>query len=1225
VSNRRSAPILPSLEVPAIRELAAFPQWVCWRLEKRGGKATKVPVAISGSRASSIDPRTWSSFEEATTTVRARADLSGVGFVFTSEDPFVGVDLDHVISKAGELEPTAREIVELLDSYTETSQSSEGLHVIVRTSREFPSGARRGNLEAYSSGRYFCMTGQVFGNRQAIADRDDPLRTLLERHLRVEPPARGQAKNVETSKPAKPDQPAPATGFPAEKFAVLLANSIEFQELWEHRRQPQRDATLSGYDLALCHIAAEAEWTDSELAALIDQHRTKYGTAADVKKGRRADYIERTIGRARKRAPTNPWSSCEAGPYAVEGGAIAQRKTTRDGVESSVPLCNFSARIVEERVRDDGVERRPVFVIAGETARGVALPQVEVPASQFAALGWVLDGWGTRALVYAGTSVKDHLRAAIQALSGEVASSISYTHTGWRNDGDQWFYLHAGGAMGAAGLSASVNVDLPSTLDRFNLPAPAEGDRLREALRVSASLLDVAPDRVTATLHAALVRAVMGEADFSVHLAGPTGARKTALAAVIQSHFGAEFDERHVPGSWSSTSNALEALLFTAKDALVVIDDFAPRGSSSDQQRYHREADRVFRNAGNRAGRARMNRDLSMRPEKPPRALALSTGEEIPTGHSVRARLVVLELGPSDMDLQNLANVQRAGRTGLLAEGLAAFLRWLAPQFEEARREHREASLAWRERAFAHGRTADALGQLAAAHTLWRRFAVEVGALSVEDATRLASRVESALLEAGAAQSELQRSEDPVGRFFELLVGAIAAGEAHLEDADREEEPPRSIEPWKLQPPARFGWRRRQTGTGEFAREELSPQGSRIGWVRGPALYLEPEAAFREAQRFAFGQGQAIPISQRTLWKRLAERGLLLSMEKGRHTSRPMIHRDQPRVIHLDARVLLSPTSGLTGLTGLNGGQERGEGVRSHSPIRGERATRAGWKPTARSPENAPRVRIARSARLARSWKVIRALISKRVRCDAGASPPPRPPPPRRRALAGGGPASLEGAARGAHSCRPRRARAGEAGDPSGPRRRSLRRPACWRTHRDGRALAHRRRASGDTRLWRALDRARSRDRFRARARGSARAIAPAGPPRRRRRPPSRPLRGDRPIRARGSSRVPGREGAPVKDRSAERSREREIRPPVDLAGRLSLRPAEAARALGVSERTLRTMLPRLPHVRLEGCVLLPVEALRRWLEAEAKAREAHVEHEAKEIMAAMRDRSNLG
>ena len=52
----------------------------------------------------------------------------------------------------------------------------------------------------------------------------------------------------------------------------------------------------------------------------------------------------------------------------------------------------------------------------------------------------------------------------------------------------------------------------------------------------------------------------------------------------------------------------------------------------------------------------------------------------------------------------------------------------------------------------------------------------------------------------------------------------------------------------------------------------------------------------------------------------------------------------------------------------------------------------------------------------------------------------------------------------------------------------------------------------------------------------------------------------------------------------------------IQLADRLALRPREAAEALGISERQLRQILPELPHTRLGGCVVLPVDALREWL-----------------------------
>src|SRR5262249_32749850 len=195
------------------------------------------------------------------------------------------------------------------------------------------------------------------------------------------------------------------------------------------------------------------------------------------------------------------------------------------------------------------------------------------------------------------------------------------------------------------------------------------------------------PDRIVFPLLAAVYRALLGDTDFGLHLCGPTGCYKSELAALAQQHFGADMDARHFPASWSSTGNALEALAFTTKDALLVVDDFAPQGSSADVQRYHREADRLFRGQGNRAGRARMRADSSLRLPKPPRGLVLSTGEDTPRGQSLRARVLVLEVSPGDLGPQPgepnpaLTACQQDAAAGKYAAALAGFLAWLAPQY----------------------------------------------------------------------------------------------------------------------------------------------------------------------------------------------------------------------------------------------------------------------------------------------------------------------------------------------------------------------------------------------------------------------------------------------------------------------------------------------------------------------------------------------------------------
>jgi hypothetical protein len=135
-------------------------------------------------------------------------------------------------------------------------------------------------------------------------------------------------------------------------------------------------------------------------------------------------------------------------PYTISGGAIHWLKQVKHRCVL-VPLCDFTARIRECIRWDDGAETTTHFVIEGETCEGRKLPAVEVPSSAFASLGWVTTHWTTDAFVFAGQSIRDHLRAAIQALSGSVNKRSVYGHLGWRKIEDKWYFLHAGGGIGA--------------------------------------------------------------------------------------------------------------------------------------------------------------------------------------------------------------------------------------------------------------------------------------------------------------------------------------------------------------------------------------------------------------------------------------------------------------------------------------------------------------------------------------------------------------------------------------------------------------------------------------------------------------------------------------------------------------------------------------------------------------------------------------------------------
>jgi hypothetical protein len=493
--------------------------------------------------------------------------------------------------------------------------------------------------------------------------------------------------------------------------------------------------------------------------------------------------------------------------YSTIGGQFCRKVVGRDGVFQS-PLCNFDARIVEEVCRDDGVERSLRFRIEGTLAAGVPLPAIEVSSDEFVKGDWPLIHWGRRAVVHAGQGNKDHLRCAIQILSDQAASRMVYAHLGWREIDGRWCYLHGGGAIGAAGPQP-VAVDLSDALQGFLLPDPPSGAALVDAVRAALQLLrGLAPDRVAMPLFCLAVRALLPECAFSGHLAGPTGVGKTELAALVQQFHGARLDARHLPASWGSTGNSLETLAFSAKDALLVVDDFCPHGNGVDVSRFHKEADRLLRAQGNRSGRQRLRPDGTLRPARLPRGTILATGEDVPRGQSLRARLHIIEVEPGDVDFARLSGCQKDAASGLYAAATAGCVAWVAPRFDAIVRRFKGRSIGLRDELSAsasHRRVPAMIGELLAAFEVFTEFCVESKAISAEESESLRSRCRKALEDSAARQESHQAASDPVERFRSLIGSVLSSGAGHVAAPD-------GTAPAEPHEPSAWGWRRGDNG-----------------------------------------------------------------------------------------------------------------------------------------------------------------------------------------------------------------------------------------------------------------------------------------------------------------------------------------------------------------------------------------------------------------------------
>lgn len=302
--------LFPSLEIAGIRTLSDVPQWVLWRFEKRGGKLTKIPRDPKQARnASSTNPKTWGTFTEAYEG-HSRYECDGVGFVFTADDDFIGVDLDKCRNiDDGIIDTWAQKIVARLDSYTEISPSRTGVHIICRGRLE-QKRRRRGQVECYTSKRYFTVTGEVVGKESDIAVIAEPLDWVFDvgpstRH--EEKPASSQSLVPVFSNPEhtklelhlNPHALADAD-IMQERFDVLKTNTEIVEGIWERTAAIGRDWSPSEWDLSLANYFVSAGWPDIEIMRGLIAHRRKHGDDLKLDREHPSDYYVRTILTARQ-------------------------------------------------------------------------------------------------------------------------------------------------------------------------------------------------------------------------------------------------------------------------------------------------------------------------------------------------------------------------------------------------------------------------------------------------------------------------------------------------------------------------------------------------------------------------------------------------------------------------------------------------------------------------------------------------------------------------------------------------------------------------------------------------------------------------------------------------------------------------------------------------------------------------------------------------------------
>jgi len=279
----------PKVRIPV--EAAGIPnalkrldQWVVWSYRLVDGKFKKPPLnPRTMTDARTNDPDTWSDFEHALA-VYEDGKSDGIGVVMRAGSGIVGIDLDHAIDDAGNVEPNALRIVKMFNSYTELSPSGSGLHIFALA--DLPVAKRSGPVELYGTSQYLTVTGCIFEDHNRLRAAQAEVEKL---HAAITPPP------VSTSR----TPPAPPREYPRRLDREIIdrasssRSGAKFRALWNG------DTTgySSGSEADAALICMLLYWTDGDRDRA-DALFRQSGLMRD--KWNRQDYRERTFAAAER-------------------------------------------------------------------------------------------------------------------------------------------------------------------------------------------------------------------------------------------------------------------------------------------------------------------------------------------------------------------------------------------------------------------------------------------------------------------------------------------------------------------------------------------------------------------------------------------------------------------------------------------------------------------------------------------------------------------------------------------------------------------------------------------------------------------------------------------------------------------------------------------------------------------------------------------------------------
>ena len=509
------------------------------------------------------------------------------------------------------------------------------------------------------------------------------------------------------------------------------------------------------------------------------------------------------------------------------------------------------------------------------------LPLITVDLDAYSNMKF-LDGsvWEKHAIISAGRTNADKLKEAMKIISRDTMQEYTvFANTGFERIDGKLCYLYHGGVIGDV---QNVSVDLADEgLERYCF-TDKKFD-VKQALQRSLSFLNLADLKITlpilSLIYLAPLTTILSKngilADVIIFVQGMSQVGKSTLVGLGLCHYG-NFNRNTFPCTFRDTLNSIEKTAYILKDTINVIDDFNPETMGNSKLG---TMEKVYGMYGDRAGRKRLTKDAGTKRAYTARGLCIVTGEMIPeVAQSRIARSMIVTIKQNSIDSKKLFELKDHAEE--LSYSMMKFIRWVIDNetkvIEYAKSTFKEMTTT--KKASVYGRTNEAVSVLWIGFTLFTQFLSDYQVIDIAYKNKLDSEASAVLNELAQSQTQYVADLKPTDIFYDTFE--------ELKNIN-------AIRIINLQVPT----------SGDYYDKNI------VGYYdpTKKVYFLYPDAVYNAVEKhYSNNSNKKFPVNAKTLWRYMAEEGLLdrgkSYEEQNRYTIPKIINGKKGQFIPLKER-----------------------------------------------------------------------------------------------------------------------------------------------------------------------------------------------------------------------------------------------------------------------------------------------------------------------------------